>query len=213
MRSLKAQIQPHCLFNSLNTIYGLVRKSPPKAAKAVLRLSDLLRYTIRQSGEDMVSLTDEIAYIDDYVEFQKMRSDYAEDILFEVTGDPEQVHVAPLLFIPFVENAFKYGDRDVDIRISVDSNWVRFECINKIALSGDGDNLESNVLVGNSSSGNRREGELDSTVEKREKFVLAKNGTGIENARKRLGLIYPDRHTLNVRQEGDSFKVNLELKR
>jgi LytS/YehU family sensor histidine kinase len=213
MRSLKAQIQPHFLFNSLNTIYGLIRKSPQQAADAVLRLSDLLRYTIRQSGEDLVSLSDEIAYINDYVEFQKMRSDFAEAIRFEVVGDTDRVQIAPLLFITFVENAFKYGSDEVDIRISVDSNRVRFDCDNKIALSGDGDTLKSNLLVGNTSSRNRRGGDMDSSVDMREKFVSAKNGTGIENARKRLGLTYPDRHTLSVRQDGDLFKVSLELRR
>lgn len=213
MRSLKAQIQPHFLFNSLNTIYGLIRKSPNLAAEAVLRLSDLLRYTIKQYGEDLVSLSDEIAYINDYVEFHKMRSDFAEDIRFEMEGNADGVHVAPLLFITFVENAFKFGDSNVDIRISVDSNRVRFDCENKIALSGDGDTLKSNLLVENTSSRNHRGGDMDSSVDMREKFVSAKNGTGIENARKRLSLIYPDRHTLSVRQVGDLFNVSLELRR
>src|SRR5690606_16914194 len=86
MRLLKAQIQPHFLFNSLNTVYGLIRKNPKQAADAVVKLSDLLRYTIRQSGEDFVDLMDEITYLNDYVEFQKMRSDYADQISFQADG-------------------------------------------------------------------------------------------------------------------------------
>ncbi|HAC16058.1 MAG TPA: hypothetical protein DCE78_08965 [Bacteroidetes bacterium] len=229
MRSLKAQIQPHFLFNSLNTIYGLIRKSPKQAAEAVLRLSDLLRYTIKQSGEDMVSLSDEIAYIQDYVEFQKMRTDFAEDINFEVEGDADRVRVAPLLFITFVENAFKYGESSVDIRISVESNWIRFTCVNKIH-SGMNDDLtvtesvlrettmpksgllDENSSLVKSSPKNRSQGDMGPLAENRDRVVSAKNGTGIENVRKRLALIYPDRHTLEVKQSEDLFEIKMEIK-
>lgn len=182
MRLLKAQIQPHFLFNSLNTVYGLIRKSPKQAADAVVKLSDLLRYTIRQSGEDFVELKDEIAYIHDYVEFQKMRSDYADKIHFQSDGNVEGVRVAPLLFITFVENAFKYGERDFEIRISVVGQTINFTCKNNVLIDANDAQRTEN-----------------------------KNGTGIENVRKRLALIYPGRHELEIKQNDDRFEVNLEI--
>ena len=173
LQALRSQIQPHFLFNSLNTIYGLIRKQSSKAEEAVLKLSELLRYTIRQSDREEVPLTQEFDYLKDYIGLQKMRMNKPDGVSFSTSGDLDSVTIIPLLLIVFVENGFKYADLEsgepLIFSISVKNQVIRFSMRNKIA--------EENAVTD-------PEGE--------------RNGTGILNAKKRLELHYPGRHRLQI---------------
>lgn len=137
LQSLKAQIQPHFLFNSLNTIYGLVRRKSDQAGDAVLTLSDLLRYTIRHSESTWVKLSDELEYLNQYLNLQRLRMDAPEKVRFSVDladRSTDQIQVPPLLFLPFVENAFKYGDGEIHAELFIENSSLIFRCENPILM-------------------------------------------------------------------------------
>ncbi|MDX1591256.1 MAG: histidine kinase [Balneolaceae bacterium] len=186
LQALRSQIQPHFLFNSLNTIYGLIRKQSSKAEDAVLKLSELLRYTIRQSDREEVPLTQEIDYLKDYIGLQKMRMNKPDGVSFSTSGDLDSVTIIPLLLIVFVENGFKYADLEsgepLIFSISVKNQVIRFSMRNKIA--------EENAVTD-------PEGE--------------RNGTGILNAKKRLELHYPGRHRLQIDVNEKEKTYSLDL--
>ncbi len=144
LQTLKAQVHPHFLFNSLNTIYGLIRKNPVRAADAVLLLAELLRYTVRQAGTDLVPLHLEIDYITKYAEFHKMRLDHSVGIEVNVHGNIDTVLIAPLILIPFVENAFKYGEDEIQITIDRSDSEVHFKCTNRIRSDVGFSEMEGN---------------------------------------------------------------------
>lgn len=179
LKLLHSQIRPHFLFNSLNTIYALTRKKSPDAPGAVLRLSDLLRYTIRQTEAREVPLTDEIQYLQDYIALQKMRLNYPELIDFTVEGDTAGLEIAPMILIVFVENVFTHADlspgKPAVIRLFCDEHHIRFSCSNHIGTSaerpsdigvgigigtgieevnGDGDGEEQDGIIGEDTSEN-----------------------------------------------------------
>lgn len=186
LQALRSQVQPHFLFNSLNTIYGFIRKRSPKAEDAVLKLSELLRYTIRQSDREEVPLEDEIGYLSDYVGLQKMRLNNPDLVKFSTSGYVEDVYIIPLLLIVFVENGFKYADLEsgdpLVISLSAQDGVVRFTMKNRMA-----------------------EQDPEADPEGRG------NGTGIQNARKRLDLHYPDRYRMDISQNKELRTYNLEL--
>lgn len=109
LRFLRAQTNPHFLFNTLNNIYALARKKSELTADAVMRLSKLLRFMLYESGRKRISLADEMKILEDYVELQRIRYDERLTIYFEGEIDDEQQHIAPLILLPFIENAFKHG--------------------------------------------------------------------------------------------------------
>jgi LytS/YehU family sensor histidine kinase len=182
---LKAQINPHFLFNTLNTIYSLVIKKSPDTADAVLKLSGMMRYVLTEGNNTFVTLDKEIEYITDYVELQKIRVQRSVQLSYEVSGAPEGQRIAPLLLIPFIENAFKYGvnpeeESAISIHISIDGNVILMNVHNKkVKLSG-----------------------------KKE----VKSGLGIDNTRERLQLLYPGAHRLNINDSKDFFTVELTIK-
>src|SRR5690606_29573907 len=109
LRALKSQINPHFLFNSLNNLYALSLKADEQTPAFILKLSEVMRYMIYESNEDCVSLKKELDFIKNYVDLQKLRSDHKARISFHISGKVGKQKVAPLLFIPFVENSFKHG--------------------------------------------------------------------------------------------------------
>jgi sensor histidine kinase YesM len=126
---LHMQINPHFLFNSLNTIYGMSLKKSDNAPKAVLKLSQLLRYMIEETGHNTVPLEQEVTYLNNFIELQKMRSGPSLSVTFDVEGDINGANIAPMLLLPFVENAFKYGlNNSLDSPIQI-SLWVSKERI------------------------------------------------------------------------------------
>jgi LytS/YehU family sensor histidine kinase len=182
---LKEQIQPHFLFNTLNNLYGLITQDQnQKAAEITLKLSDLMRYLLESSKTDKVSLKKEIQFLEDYLSLEKIRLSKNTDIRFEVSGIVSDVFVAPLLFIPLVENAFKHG-----------LNTITADSFAHFSLSVQGKDLfiEAKNSLGKS---------LENSPE---------SGTGIANLRKRLQLIYPNNHLLDIQKSNDEYKVVLHI--
>ncbi|MCZ8298493.1 MAG: histidine kinase [Flavobacterium sp.] len=182
---LKSQVNPHFLFNTLNNLYGLITQNQNQQASDVtLKLADLMRYLLESSKTDLVNLNKEIQFIDDYLSLEKIRLSQKTDINFTVSGMNKELFVAPLLFIPLVENAFKHGlntilaDSFAHFSLSVQGNELFFEAINSVEKSTE--NSE-------------------------------KSGTGLENLKKRLQLIYPQKHQLDIEQTSNQFKVILHI--
>ena len=187
LKALRSQINPHFLFNSLNSIYSLARKKSELVPEKVVQLSDLMRHVIYESDADAISLKKEIEMIRNYIELQNLRTPDSEKIKLEVLGDLKEKKIAPLLFLPFVENSFKHGLKGggnmvfVSINIQVQQDSLLFEIENSKGKNSD-------VQDG--------------------KY----KGIGIENVRKRLDLIYPEKYSLNIIDKEKTFKVTLNLK-
>lgn len=183
LETLKGQINPHFLFNSLNTIYSLVLKKSETAPEMILKLSGFLRYLLYETSAGRVDLAKEISYMKDYLELQKLRSGDQASISFQVTGEPAGKQIAPLLFLPLVENSFKHGIKGetgpsfVDIIFSVGMKTIEFTARNN---KGSADTLPGNDY----------------------------SGIGLSNLRKRLEFIYRD-FTLETRDDGNVFFVKL----
>lgn len=178
---LRSQVNPHFLFNSLNSIYSLVYHQSDQSLTAIARLSDLLRYMLYDTNEK-VPLQKELEYIEKYMELQQMRFESALPASMEITGNPGKAHIPPLLLIPFVENAFKHGDTSngnrIHIKLQADEALIRFHISNNVNL--------------------------------RQKD--AGGGIGLENVQRRLELLYPGRHSLQIQKTNDIFEVELEIR-
>lgn len=178
---LKSQINPHFLYNTLNYVYSLAIPVSDKLASAVLRLSDLMRYTLNESPDGKVTLSKEVEYLESYIALFKMRFEPNFYVDFSTDGIAEQ-KIAALMLIPFVENAFKHGvvnDGKHPIRIKLKLNGKRlsFEVSNKI----------SHAQKDHSS------------------------GVGLVNVHRRLDLIYPEKHELLISNNGNTYKTTLIL--
>lgn len=186
LQILRGQINPHFLFNSLNTIYGEALKKSDKTPALVLKLSDMLRYAVDSIDRPTTKLSAEINYLKDFVGLQKERLDHPEYVHFSVTGDPGEHRIAPLLLINFVENCFKHGAfsdlHPLRITIDISGSWLHLRTRNHIRSGGTSLEVSS--------------------------------GTGIRNAQKRLELIYPERHSLSVQHDDDAgtFTLDLQIK-
>ncbi len=186
--ALKAQVTPHFLFNTLNSIYQKVLKSDAESAGLILRLSDNVRYFLGEGQDEKIALEREIEHIENYIQLQKERWKKKVQVSFSLEGTYDGVEVVPLLFIPFVENAFKYASRlrgnghFINICFSCENGKLTFSCANPY-------------------SRNRASGLED-------KY---KSGIGVQNVRKRLQLAYPDTHELKITDDDQAFMVNLIL--
>jgi sensor histidine kinase YesM len=182
---LKLQISPHFLFNTLNNIRWLARQKSEKTEGAIVTLSQLLRYIIYQAHNEKVLLEQEINHLKNFIDLQKMRLTQPNSVVFNCEGDIKQHLIEPLLFIPFVENAFKYGVHsqhisDIVFSIKITDNTLVFETHNTIFT----DNLPKEA---------------------------GSSGIGIQNVQKRLALSYPNRHELRLNTEGGVFYVYLKI--
>jgi two-component system, LytTR family, sensor histidine kinase LytS len=183
LRHLKAQLNPHFLFNTLNNLYGLSVTGSPKLPGLMLQLSGLLRYSLYDTNQHYVPVQKELDYISSYVELERIRLSADTDIRLEIRGDFEECYIAPLLLIVFIENCFKHlGGKPAFVHIS-------------ISKAGD----ELLMSVKNSS-------DTDSSVVKSKS-----GGLGLQNARQRLELIYPNQHTLTIHREPQTFEVLLQI--
>ena len=186
LKALRSQINPHFLFNSLNSIYSLARKNSPEVPEKVIQLSDLLRHVIYNSDDDFILLSKEVEMVRNYIELQNLRTAENEKIGFELIGEIEGKKVAPLIFLPFVENSFKHGLKSgaenafVKIKLEVLGNNLSFEIENSKGKSLETDDFKY-------------------------------KGIGIENVKKRLDLIYPDSYSLKIKNNHDTYKVLLEV--
>lgn len=186
LETLKNQINPHFLFNSLNSIYSLVLKKSNIAPQALIKLSDSMRFIIYESNEEKVLLEKEIAFISDYIELQKLRMSGKDQLEYIIDGNFHDLKIAPLLMIPIIENAFKYG-----IKGGIEDSFL---IINIVVT----DNSLTLIVKNNL-------GTVDNVERTKAK------GMGLVNLRKRLELIYPERHHLNIEQLDDTFSVNLKI--
>jgi two-component system, LytTR family, sensor kinase len=185
LKFLKAQINPHFLFNSLNNLYALTLMKSDKAPDVVLKLSNILRYVLYETGDGRVPLAKEVDYIEDYIELEKLRLGSEFDLSFTKIGNFKSVYVEPMIFLTFLENSFKHGvSQDIkkswlSLKIEVIDDEIFFEIENP-------KNLNNNKLEAN-------------------------GGIGLENLRKRLDLIYHNRYTLTI-DDKNTFKVILKIK-
>jgi LytS/YehU family sensor histidine kinase len=179
---LKSQINPHFLFNSLNNIYSLAYQKSEKTPEAILKLSEIMRYMLYESNEDKVELSNEIRYLENYIELQKLRFKDNIYIKFEINGDPLGLMITPLVLISFVENAFKHG-------IATDSE-------NPISISL---NLTDGKLLFHVSN-------IKSSMNKD-----ITGGIGLQNVQRRLSLIYKDRYRLQIDDTNDIYNCELYL--
>lgn len=183
LNSLKSQINPHFLFNALNSIYSLTVKKQDAAPAAVINLSELMRYMIKDAQEEVVPLRIELDYIVNYIELQKARVVNTAVVEYDIAGDTMGKTIAPLLLIAFIENAFKYGiNPDEESLIGIEIKIV-------------GDQLTMQVR-------NRKVVTLT---------WVESTGVGIPNTRERLNLLYPGKHTLSIDDSGSDYLVTLKI--
>lgn len=181
---LKLQVSPHFLFNTLNNIRWLARKKADQTEEAVVKLSQLLRYMLYQAQRDHVPLTQEIEHLHHYIDLQQMRLNDRQTVTFDVDGPVNGLLIEPLLFIPFVENAFKYGlhgqeASHIQIQLRASASTLSFAVSNPVFSSSGASSEDS--------------------------------GIGIANVKQRLALHYPDRHTLEYGASEGQFSVAITL--
>lgn len=182
--SLKSQINPHFLFNTLNNIYATAIDTSPKTADMVDKLSEMMRYTMKDTQQDFVLLEDEINYINNFIELQKLRLDRSVRLEYESLEYVPALPMAPMLLIPFIENAFKHGvnsEQKSYIKIGMELNKTEFllrVVNNKVDVQKD---------------------------------ISERSGLGIENTRHRLNLIYPSNHLLVINDTEKEFSVSLHI--
>ncbi|MEX2603546.1 MAG: histidine kinase, partial [Gracilimonas sp.] len=184
LKALRAQVNPHFLFNSLNTIYNEALKKTDKAPRLILKLSDMLRYVVDKMDHEKVTLEEEIEYLTHFVDLHKERLNNPEKVKFKMEGNFSDAKIAPLLLIIFIENCFKHGDlTDQDARIAIS---IKFE------------NGELTLICEN-------------TMYENEKGSNKITGMGFQNARRRLELAYGGCHNLDISSEGNIFTTKLKM--
>tara|TARA_R110001592_G_scaffold336037_1_gene621184 strand:- start:1844 stop:2662 length:819 start_codon:yes stop_codon:yes gene_type:complete len=184
---LKSQINPHFLFNSLNTVYGLaLNEESPKTAHAVQQLSEMMRFMLHENHAEKIPLQKEIDYLRNYIELQTLRISQKDHFQLEVdVAEGCQGEITPMVLIPFVENAFKHG-------VSFQKpSWV------KIKLTCNAEEVHLNVQ----NSVHKHGGDPEK----------GKSGIGLENVRKRLGILYPEKHLFQIYETEDSFEANIKI--
>jgi hypothetical protein len=182
--SLKSQINPHFLFNTLNNIYATAITTSPEAADMIDKLSEMMRYTMKDTQQDFVLLEDEINYISNFIELQKLRLDRSVKMEFHTLENIPPVRIAPMLLIPFIENAFKHG--------------VNSEQKSRIRIELTMDRTEFQLSVVNNKVNIQRD-------------ISEKSGLGIENTKHRLNLMYPSKHLLVINDTEKEFFVSLYI--
>ena len=184
LKSLKDQINPHFLFNTLNNLYGLTSQDSQKAGEVVLRLSQLMQYMLYEGNWAQVPLRKEIEFVQNYLALERIRYGERLHLSWQINGPTDQLYIAPLLLLPFVENAFKHG-----ISRQLDDAWLQ------IQLTVNPDELIFKVE-------NSKPELTDDNVAP---------GIGLPNIAKRLQLIYPDRHQLRQRNGTGTYLVTLKI--
>jgi sensor histidine kinase YesM len=183
---LKNQISPHFFFNTLNNIYSLIEVNKNNAQEAVLKLSKMMRYLLYESEQGETGLVKEIGFMKHYIDLMKLRLSPKVELSIDLPENPPDYKIPPLLLIPFIENAFKHGISYRDkpfIRISMTAanDQIIFKCINSIGQSSA------------------------------QALDEAHSGIGLENVKKRLGILFPGSHTLKVEKVESFFSVYLEI--
>tara|TARA_R110000796_G_C14570566_1_gene435712 strand:- start:10868 stop:11833 length:966 start_codon:yes stop_codon:yes gene_type:complete len=183
LQFLRTQLKPHFLFNTLNSIYFLVRSKSDDAPEAVITLSELMRYMLYEVGPSKVPLEKEIEYINNYISLQKLRLPHSEHVKIGIDDECKQLKIYPLLLISFIENAFKYGTTQdgrtyIDIAISVKAGFLHFEVKNIIGLK---------------------------------KRDMDNSGIGMDNIKTQLEYLYKDKYNLSTSIRDEYYYVYLKL--
>jgi two-component system LytT family sensor kinase len=185
---LKSQLQPHFFFNTLNNLYALSTQGSPKTAVMIVHLSEIMRYVLYDSQQDKVSLDKEVHFIRSYIELEKIRHNRPDCIDFALQGNTDHIQIAPLLFLPFIENAFKHSlandmiENQVRMILAVDEAELSFQVSNPLP--------HNSMITHNAPSG----------------------GIGLRNVKKRLELLYPGTHQLHIDKSDGNFTVFLNLR-
>ncbi|MDX1666017.1 MAG: histidine kinase [Saprospiraceae bacterium] len=188
LKFLKSQINPHFLFNTLNNLYALTLKKSDKAPEIVIKLSEMMRYMLYECNEKRVPLQKEVNYIRNYLDLEGLRQGKNVDINFELKGEVRDQKIAPLMFVPFLENSFKHGLNNqldhgfVEIKLDVEDGEIDFFI----------ENSKSDALP---LQNHKRSG-----------------GIGLVNIHKRLNLLYPDKYQLQIKDNPKTYAVRLKIK-
>ena len=185
LQLLTAQVHPHFLFNTLNNIYSKAQTESPGGAKMIVELSHILRYILDEGRHLLVPLESEVQMITDYINLEKIRYDDKLDLHISISSKTESIYIAPLLILPFIENCFKHGTSKM-----LKNPWINL----KIELNDT--SLFMKLMNG------KKPSSIQHSVRK---------GTGIENVRKRLDLLYKDRYTLQINEDEEVFVINLTM--
>jgi len=182
---LKSQINPHFLFNILNSICSLARKKSDDTENAIIRLSQIMRYMLQDSNNEKVDLEKEIEYLQSYIELQRLRISNQINIEFIIEGRTNSIMLEPLLLIPFVENAFKHGvsyleNSEIHIYLKVDVSNLFFRIENKI-------------------------------IKAIKETIPQEPGIGLKNVVRRLELLYPGKHKISIKNNGEKYIVELKI--
>ena len=186
---LKSQINPHFLFNALNTLYGTaLQENAERTGEGIQKLGDMMRFMLQENTQDTIRLSRDIDYLNNYILLQKLRTSTSEDVTIETqieayTGD---LMITPMLLIPFVENAFKHGislqnPSHIKVTLQTKDNTLYFDVHNSIHIRPDNDPEKG------------------------------QSGIGLENVKQRLSLLYPDRYDLVIRQNAKEFFIHLTV--
>lgn len=187
LKFLKYQFNPHFLFNTINSIFFLIRKNPDKASISLAKFSDMLRYQLYECNDKQIPLINEITYIENFIELEKLRQNENFAITLEVNKqNMGNLSISPFILMTFVENAFKHVSKFSD-----DPNWI--------SIKLDFDSNKLSFLINNSISNY-----VNSDVVKY-------GGIGLQNVRRRLDLVYAGKYTLDIKNDGNYFNVNLDL--
>ena len=183
---LKTQVNPHFFFNTLNNLYALSLDKSDRVPGVILEISNLMRYVLDSSKQKKALLSDEIDFLESYVALEKLRLSDKTSINLSVTGNLNNKRIAPMLLIPFIENSFKHGPNS-----SKDDGYITIDL--------HADENKFHFMVENTKSPSHQSVNQDSP------------NVGLENIKRRLQLIYPDRHRLSVIEKSDTFRIELDL--
>ena len=182
---VKSRINPHFLFNTINNIDVLIEKDAAKASAYLNKLSDIMRFMLYETKTEKIELTKELTYIEKYIDLQKIRTTNPNYVNYAVQGNADNRMIAPMLFIPFIENAFKHAENKrvenaISIKINIEKEQITFECEN---------NYTTDTQTG-----------------------IGESGLGNELIQKRLALLYPGKHTLQITDKDKTYKVRLVIR-
>jgi hypothetical protein len=183
LKLLKAQINPHFIFNALNNIYALTYMQSKNAPDSVLKLSEMLRYVFYDCNKDRVPISAELKYIENFTAFQQMKSDFEQNIALKMEINGSNIEIAPMLFIPLIENAFKYS---------------RIEESKEAYIAIEMKHVDSHLHFS-----------INNSVPKNK--PSPGSGMGIKNVKHRLDIIYPGKYELGIDEQKESYSVNLKL--
>jgi sensor histidine kinase YesM len=186
LNALRVQVNPHFLFNGLNSIYSLVLKHSDKAPETILKLSGILRYILYETKKEEVDLKTELDHMQQYIDIQKLRSGSLAKIEVSITGDPDNRKIVPLLFLPLIENSFKHG-----IKGETGSSFVIMKWTIGKGFIG---------FVAENNKGQSEDVEMDQH-----------HGIGLENLKQRLNMTYPGKHHFEITETEDRFRVELKI--